>query len=147
MPSYFCEKEIILGNFNIFDFFNAVNNNPAAKNALNKILSGNNGGQDAAVKAAGKKERLRPNANKPAAPQDKNNANGINGKSFKNGDIPGAKTANPSQKPFRYSDKSLTEIIRRHDEISKQISAREAGEAAMLTAKEKTPLTFPENKN
>ena len=26
------------------------------------------------------------------------------------------------------------------------ISAREAGETAMLTAKEKTPLTFPENK-
>lgn len=78
-----------MGNFNIFDFFNAVNNNPAAKNALDKILSGNNGGKDAAVNAAGKKERLRPNANKSAASQNPKNANDIGGKSFKNGDIPG----------------------------------------------------------
>ncbi len=135
-----------MGNFNIFDFFNAVNNNPAAKNALDKILSGNSGGKDAAVKAAGKKERLRPSANKSAASQNPKNANDIGGKSFNNGDISGAKTANAPQKPFRYSDKSLTEIVKRHDAISKQISAREAGETAMLTAKEKTPLTFPENK-
>lgn len=136
-----------MGNFNIFDFFNAVNNNPAAKNALDKILSGGNGKSGSADKAAGKKERLRPNANKSAAPQNPKNANYNYGGNFERKDFTDAKNANAApQKPFRYSDKSLTEIVKRHDAISKQISAREAGETAMLTAKEKTPLSFPENK-
>lgn len=128
-----------MGNFNLFDFLNAVNNNPAAKNALDKIFSKNanpSGGEN-----ANGKERLRPPAN-GAAQRARGETNAKN-QADKNAT---AKKANAAAKPPRYSDNTLTEILKRHDALSKQIDEQNGGaEKSVLTEKE-NHLTFPSGK-
>ena len=130
-----------MGNFNIFDFFNAVNNNPAAKNALEKIFAGNKPSANVNNAAARGKERLKPN--ETAAPNRAETA-GVNRKN--DGGAPKIESAAPA-KPMRYSDGSLAEIIKRHEALSKKIDEQNGNrEQKLLTEKEKTPLSFPPDK-
>lgn len=125
-----------MANFKIIDFLNALNNNIAAKNALEKILSVNKNNDGSTNKSAKGKERLRPNG--------ENHPIDTNLKTY-NGSTNIKTNPSVSHNTLRYSNKYLIETIKRHDAISKEIDERECKGNSHLTFKEKAPLSLPKN--
>lgn len=128
-----------MGNFNIFDFLNAVNNNPAAKNALDKIFSKNAAHGSRGNTASGK-ERLRPSVDRGGQSAR------FNTSAENQTEKPAYAKKAPAAKQPRYSDNSLLEIVKRHDALSKQIDEQNGENKAALSEKEKQHLTFPTRK-